>query len=329
MMRTSPILNCIIATVLLISLPSFGASHKILFLRKAGKGFDDVFEVMKKDLEPKYNLSDFVVSRSTSYGEIKDKLMSSAPDLAVCMDNQAIGYAIKYNAEQTDAKKRIKGVAIMGLNLKSALKGNPDIAGIAFESPAYTLLVQFRFIVKKPIKNVLVFYRKSLFQEAIDETTKQLLSEGIKLDPVNVEADGASKEAFEKFIGTNLKKFAGRADQYDVVWVLLDSGILNQKLFQEFWLPAARESRIPFVSGAEELVSPNVDFATFAVTPNFGDLANQAVQQIESILVDHVAPKDLGVEELISVNKILNTNRAKALGLPLNEANLKDTKTVP
>jgi len=306
-----------------------GANQNVLFLRKEGKGFDDVFSGMKKELQGKYTVTDFAVEKATSCLEIQEKFISGHPDLIVLMDNKPLDCALKYNLAQTSDSKRMRGVALMGLNLKAILKGNAFISGIAFESPAYTLLIQYRYVVKKPLKHVLAFYRKSLFQETMAAATKQLLTEGVQLEAVNVEAEGVSKDAVAHFVSENLKKYATQTDRYDVVWVLLDSGILTQSLFQEVWLPVARSSKIPFVTGAEELVMPELDFATFAVTPNFSDLANQAVQQVESILVDHVSPKDLGVEELISVNKILNLNRAHALELPLNESSLKDIKIVP
>jgi len=312
-------------TLLLESVVS-AAQPTILFVRKGGKGFDEVFNVMEKDLAKKYKISDYIIEKSTAYQAVKEKIQDIAPKLLVMMDNQSLNYAMKYNDEQAESSRKLQGVALMGLNLKTILKENKQFSGIAYEVPAYSLLTQFRFIAERPIKNVLVFYRQSLFRESVESAQKQLSIEGIKLYPVNVEQEGKSKEEVERFLINNLKKHVLAPGKYDAVWVMLDSGLLNQKLFQEVWLPVAQEAKIPFLSGAEELVKPETNFATFVITPNLSDLANQGVQQVEAILGDQVSPKDLGTEELISVNKILNRARARAIGIGVKENNLSEVK---
>ena len=116
--------------------------------------------------------------------------------------------------------------------------------------------------------------------------------------------------------------------RYDAVWVLLDSELLSQSLFTSIWIPAARKSGIPFITGSDVLVSREMEFATFAVTPNHPDLAAQAAQQVEQILQSHIKPSEIGVENVVSVNKVLNMPLAARIGLPIRPDRLGDVKRV-
>lgn len=300
------------------------ASEKILFVRKSGKGFDDVYKSMQADLSSRYQTSEMLITRTTKDEEFKNKVETEKPGMVVLMDNQAIRMALTYNEAQTVESKKVKGVALMGLNIRAILKGNKHISGISYEIPAYTLVTQFRYVVQKPIKEVVVFYRKSVFSDTVMTAEKQLEAEGIKLHAVDVEAKGKSLSEVGSYLENNVKSYCSQAEKYDVVWILLDSFVLNQDFFQDIWLPAARESKIPFVAGAAELASKEINFAVFAMTPQLPDLASQAVQQVDLILGEHVSPGDLGVEDLIAVNKVININRAKELSLKLKEQNLKE-----
>lgn len=304
------------------------SDSKILFIRHAGQNFLNLFQLMKKELKNSHKIEDYVISKDTSFESFRDKINIEKPQLLVLLDNQPTQFAINYNKTSPTLSGKINAVALMGLNLRFVLKDSLEIAGISFESPAYNLVTQFRFIIEQPIRTVLVFYRASLFSEEIELTRKQLLAEGIKLEAINVEQNGLEKENIFYFLKTRLKSETGNASKYDMVWVMLDSGILNNALFQNVWLPAARESQLPFLTGIEDFVSNDMNFATFAVTPNIPDLANQAVQMIESILSGVVAPKDIGVENLISVDKVLNIKKAQTLGIKLKTDRITEIKLI-
>lgn len=301
---------------------------KVMFVRKGTGAFDEVTASMRKELSGKYQLEDLVITRESEYEAVAGKITAAGPSLLVLMDNQALSFALRYNETRTDKKKKVRGVALMGLNLKSVLKGNPEIAGVAFESPAYTMVTQFRYLIQKPIKNVLVFYRKSLFQDTIDQATRNLAAEGVTLQAVDVEQAGKETPAVTAFLEERVAALTKPGSPAEVVWVLLDSVLLGQKSFESVWLPVARGAKIPFITGTEELASRQMNFATFAITPNAQDLAHQAVQQVEAILSDGVAPGELGIEDVISVNKILNLHRARELGLKIRESGLSEIKVI-
>jgi|GEM_PF-6444615 len=303
------------------------AQKKVLFVRKGLPVFNEVFETMSKQLK-QYEIVDFVLDKGTEYSEFVKKLDENSPDLLVLMDNQSVNFAQRYNKEQADEKKKKTGVSLMALNLKKILKGDQHLAGVVFETPAYSIITRFGAFLKKKIKNVLVFYRRSEFQETIDSAREHLSRIDIQLKAVEIEDSGRSRGELAELLKTNLKAFAMDADKCDAVWVMLDSVLLAKDLFTEAWMPAARNSRVPFVTGVEDLVQESLHFATFAVTPDFQNLAGQAAQIVEDLLEGRSMPQQVGVEELIAVNKIINLNRAQEHGLSINESQLTDVKVI-
>lgn len=303
------------------------AQKKILFVRKGLPLFNEVFEAMSKQLK-QYAIVDFVMDKTTEYSEFAKKIEENSPDLLVLMDNQSVNFAQRYNKEQTDEKMKKSGVSLMALNLRKILKGDQHLAGVVFETPAYSIITRFGAFLKKKIKNVLVFYRKSEFQETIDSAREHLARVDINLKAVEIEDSGKSRGELTELLKTNLKTFAMDSDKYDAVWVMLDSVLLAKDLFVEAWMPVARDSRIPFVTGVEDLVQESLHFGTFAVTPDFQNLAGQASQIVEDLLEGRSMPQQVGVEELIAVNKIINLNRAQEHGLNVNESQLTDVKVI-
>ena len=294
----------------------------ILMVRSGNPAFQGMHDDLTKDLK-KYLIKDWVIEDETGYEIFSARVKSDDPDFLILMDNKSIDFGKRWNLE---SPKKIRGLGLMALNLISGLKGDKNIAGITFESPAYTLITQFRYFVDLPIKTVLVFYRKSVFSESIETARQQLKQEKITLEAVDVEQNGKNKEDIEKFITTKVDSYISQPEKYDVLWLMLDSRLLFKELFLNYWLPAARKTKIPFLTGLEPLVSSKMNFAAFAVIPNMQDLAGQAAQIVQRILEENESVSSIGVEQLISVNKILNKKRSKELGLKLREDRLSDLK---
>jgi hypothetical protein len=294
----------------------------ILFVRKSGNSFQEVFNKMSEDMK-NYEIKDFEIADKTDFNEYSTRVKETNPDLVILMDNKSINFGVKWNSE---SNKKIPGVALMGLNLQYLLKNNKYISGIAFESPAYTLITQFRYSTNVPIKTVLVFYRKSIFSEMINLASSQLKTENITLRAIDVEANGTGKDQIETFLkGKGAEAISKRSD-YDAIWCLLDSAILTSKLFQEFWIPNTQSSKKPVLAGVEQLVKPELNFGVFAVNPNLPDLATQAVQIVERILEQKESPEKIGIEQLISVDKVLNDKKVKELDINVDPEKSSDVK---
>jgi ABC-type uncharacterized transport system substrate-binding protein len=210
------------------------------------------------------------------------------------------------------------------------LKGSKDMSGIAFESPAYLLVTQFRYIVSNPVKKACVAYRKSMSADRVSVAADQLKKEGIQLVLFELEGAAPSPASIQANLKDTLEKTAG-GGSCDLFWVVLDPMLVNGKALQEIWLPATAEAKIPFLVEADSLLQLkglDKDFGSFGVMPNLVDMAGQAVQQIESILKDGAKPEEVGVESVVSVDKILNKGKAESSGVKVKSDNLSGVKVL-
>jgi len=301
------------------------ACRRVEILAKDSPAYLEVSEAIRRELGPKFCTHETRFRREESFESLSARVAPQKPELMVLMDNEGVDFGVRFNAS---SKSPVPCVAIMGLNFKSLLKSNRWISGIAYESPAFSLVTQFRYVVGRPVRNVLAIYRRSLFSEMVDSAVSQLKLEGITLDAVNAEEQGSANDQVAEALRKGLARMSESPGRYDAVWVLLDSELLSQSLFTSIWIPAARKSGIPFITGSDVLVSREMEFATFAVTPNHPDLAAQAAQQVEQILQSHIKPSEIGVENVVSVNKVLNMPLAARIGLPIRPDRLGDVKRV-
>lgn len=285
---------------------------RILNVRKDGRDFEIVSNSIQDELRDKYDFEGMVIGRDTEYITFKKKVELSQPHLIILMDNKAVGFAQRLNSE---LKKPVPCLALMGINFASSLKGDKNIAAIAYESPGYSLVTQFRYNVDKKVQKVAVIYRDSVFRERVELAARELAREGVELQPVNVESEGTTEEEIGQVLNTKVKDILQDSGHYDAAWIILDSVILSPGLMAKNWIPQAQNARIPILVEVESLVAKEINFGTFAVTPNLADMGNQAAQMVEAILRDGISPKDIGVERVISVNRVINLLRLQNLGI--------------
>lgn len=292
------------------------AKDKILLFTKKGKDFEEITRFfIKSDLEAKYEMQEFQITNDTPYAEFAAKVKDNKPKLIILMDNKSVSLAKEFYEKD---KSDVQSIAIMGLNYKALLAKEKNICGIAYEVPSYTLVTQFKFAADgKKLVNVLTFYRGSVFSDFIKESKERLGLEKIKLEAVDVEKESGGD--VEKYLNTKGKEMLLDDKKYDAVFVLLDSGLLTPSLFSNFWLKNSAESKIPFIIGAESLVSPKMNFATFGMGPNLQDLAGQTVQMAQAILEDGQKCTKIKVEDLIGVNQFWNKKKAEDIGIKRNE----------
>jgi len=285
----------------------------ILIFTKPVGDFKVVADSLVRELERDNKVEIVNIDKDANLESFEKSVQASKPKVVVVMDNQAVNIAKEYHKK--NPKAGFQTVAMMGLNLKTILKGESSICGISYEVPIYTMLTQFRFTkAEKKMGPVLTFYRASQFSDIIKDSQALLKQEGIDLVTVDVEKEASVAD----FLNGNGKQQV-LSSKYSAVLVLLDSILLEPKLFQEFWLKTSAEAKIPFLVGTEKLVNPAFNFAMFGMSPNLSDLSSQAVQMIETIKSGDSC-KSIGVEELIGVNRIWNEKKAKALDIKIDES---------
>ncbi|MCM8540173.1 MAG: hypothetical protein NE328_07840 [Lentisphaeraceae bacterium] len=309
--------------VLLIATLNVSA-EKLLIFRQGSANFEELVKSVKGEIGEDLDIVDHILSEKATYKEFVEKTRAEKPDLLLLLDNKAVNFAKKFNKEKDEYAQNLKGVAAMGLNLRKELKGNKNICAVEYEVPAYTIITGFKYIVKKDIKNVLVFYRKSEQQDVIDSAAELLSKEGITLNAMNTEDYGTEDKDVKFFLQRNVMREMYHKGN-DLVWVLSDSVMLDNDNFAEVWVNAARKNKMPFIAGIKSFAAPDMQFCTYAASPNHKDLGSQVTEMIFAI-IDGSTPEEIGVEYILSVEKSANLEKIKDNNIETNPDRMADVK---
>jgi hypothetical protein len=279
--------------------------HKsVLVLHPKGASFDEAKKGLKETLGPSYVVTEFVVAKETAVDGVVKAWKGASPKIVIAMDNRGIALAKGAREELRDSL--VPMVGLMGVRVDAALKDVPNAAGINYEIPAVTTLVNLRSILPKPLKKTGVVYRESmedLFQRNV-EFCKQ---EGIELLGIKVPDASDPKSSLDKA----LKDIVKRPD-IDALWVLNDNFFLNAKLIVGSWQPGLSGWKHPVVVGIETLVRPAFKFGTFAVLPDDYALGAQAAGMVQEIEEGGWKVDDARVDQPLSVIKTLNLPGTKS-----------------
>ncbi len=298
----------------------------ILVFRSQEREFSVIYDLLKRDLG-KYSIDEIVVNSDYNYDKMRAAILAERPKSLILLDNKALHLAKQLRKEADTYLAKMQGVAGMGLNLKKELKDDPQFCGVAYEVPGYTLLTHFRKIYKKPLENVLVLYRKSVFQQEIEDSRRQLSLEKIGLIAVDVEAMGSDEASLIAAIDKGLSdEVSGK--KIDAVWVIGDNGLINSKTFGNLWLARARKFSIPFLCGLQQFANPKLNFCSYAASPRDAGIVNQMVQMTLSLLEDHADPGELGVDYLLGTDRVINLKKIQDLNLPVATQNDPELKTL-
>ena len=298
-----------IVFIILAAVSSF-AKSKVLIVAKEQEDFKKLTEFLQKEMGKDYESIVVNIEKGTEYSKFEAMIKGTKANLIVLMDNQAVSLGQEYYLK--NPKDKTPSVALMGLNFKKMLKGDTHICGIAYEVAAYSILTQFRTArADKKVKTVLTFYRGSQFEDVMSEAKQLAKMEKIEIVAIDVE----KKPDLLGYLKTEGKTEIN-SGKYDSVYVLLDSGLLEKKNFLEFWLPTAKEAKIPFLIGTEKFVDPSFDFAMYGMSPNLKEMAGQAIQMIESLLAGEKCQR---IEDLIGVTSFWNDPKSEKLDIKLDE----------
>jgi hypothetical protein len=284
--------------LLALSCLALGQTKEILVLRPAGTTFDEARKGIAETLGPAYTLRDFVVDKATSVDEVVASWKHWAPKLVVAMDNHAI--ALFRESRPRIGDSTVPLVALMGVRVDAAVKGQANAAAINYEIPAVTTLVNLRAIVKSPVKRAGMIYRASM-EDVFRRNAEFCKTENIELVGREVPDNVDAKSGLE----TALKSIASDPG-IDALVVINDNFFLNGTLLKGVWLPLLSDWKHPVIVGVESLVRPELRFGTFAVLPDHYALGSQAaglIQEIEDAGWKVDGPR---VDQPISVIKVLN-----------------------
>ena len=281
----------------------------ILVLRSKGPDFKRFFELLNEELGDDYKLTDHIVDRNGNAYETLKAIHDNQPKLVVLLDNIPVKRAKKLINQ---GHKLPPMVATMSLNLRNHLKGVAGIAGIGYEVSAYSMVHEFNRILAKKIRRVKVLYRKSSFQHLIDDAVRQLGREKISLHAVNVE--DKNKAIMNKRIQKELTR---ASDDAEALLILLDSKLITQENFVSIWINQAKRATIPFLCGIEKFARKPINLCSFAAYPDPSSLASHVADMVHSIVEDGIKTEEIGVEYIVSNQKILNQDKIHQMELKI------------
>ena len=309
----------LLAATLWASTPSLAA--KILVVRKGSPDFTSVLDAVAAEVGKAHQIADMPIDAELDYEGFSQHVRAAKPDLLVLMDNQAVNLALRFNQEADAYARSLRGIATMGLNLKKVLSGNPRIAGVAYEVPALSVVTQFRFVTGTPLRRVLTIYRQQEFGDTIAQAKTQLQREGIEL--VAIDADGVGADDLKDFLGEKLSGSHG-GKKVDAIWVQSDNALLTAETFGQVWVEKSRQLKLPFLCGIEKFAAKELDFCSFAASPDARDLGHQVAEMIFAVLDEHRSPGELGIEYILGVKETVNLAKLKSCGLDVRADRLQN-----
>lgn len=285
---------------------------KVGVIRNNTAALKQVAEGIRLDLGDSHSTVDMLVGSKSTVKDLYSFWKRNRPSIFVLLDNKAVNLA-RLLYQKYPKTRRTFAVAAMGLNFQHILKGNQDIGGVAFEVPAFTIVTQFQIAVGRKLKRVLTLYRGSQFKKYISDAKRQLAGEGVELLAIDVELAGKNEAQIEKFITKYLVTQIGKK-KINSVLIVADNQLLKPNLLEKYWLPRAKAFQVPFLCGVRELVSEDLEFCSFAAYPNQSDISQQVVDILLRILEDGESPASIGVEYILSINKVMDEDRIEELG---------------
>ncbi len=290
--------------VLALSCLVLGQATEILVLRPAGEIFDEARKGIAESLGASYSLRDLVVSKETSADDVVASWKRGSPKLVVAMDNHAIALFRESRPRMGDSSVPL--MALMGVRVDAAVKGQVNAVAINYEIPAVTTLVNLRSIMKSPVKRVGMIYRASM-GDVFRRNAQFCKVENIEL----VGWEVPDKDDPKSGLYAALKSLTSDRS-IDALVVVNDNFFLNVSLLKNVWLPVLSRWDRPVIVGVESLVKPELAFGTFAVLPDHYALGAQAAGLIEEIEADGWKVDGPRVDQPISVIKVLNMRGFKS-----------------
>lgn len=314
--------------------PSPNANMKnILVVKQDNPYFNQVYDILIPILSKKYKCLELQFTQKTTYKEFEEYLQKNSIYFTVLIDNTSVSYMIQYNNKHPI--EPIQGIALLALNLNQVLEKNQYkyISGIEFEIPGYLMLTSFRSIVDRPIKHVLVFYRKSFNGKLIMEARKHLIKEGILLHAVDVEESDSNNNSSSQYLdimNSYKNDYLESGKKFDAQWVLLDPVLTSPELITKYWSILGRRSKVPIITSLPYFLDPKTKLASFGMNPDLEEMTQMVMEQINSTLENKglLDATSETTQKIIDTISYLNMDKLKELKIPVNKNNLNKMDVV-
>ena len=313
---------------LLFSVMNAAAAHTLAALMPEEGKFLIVIDEMRKQAGGDYRFHIIDMNKPLTIENITQQCTANKVQAMILMDTKAIKTAMELEKFDS-AFKAVPKFALMTLMVESTSRGLSNIAGIEFEVPIYTVVINFRIISQKDITKVGIFYRKS-FAGVIEESKKFLGREGIKICPVCIDCAGKKKVKPNDALKTMNASFVKmiKDEKIDVFLLPADNLIVNSRSLVTFWIKKVKKTNLPIIAPLDMLASEKIGAAVFAADPDLPQLGAQAVGQILDHFENNITMDEIGFEPTISIKSTLNMRVAREIGWKLRNDKLGRITTI-
>lgn len=286
------------------------ALDRIMIVRAEGANFRETVNGLERELGPEFEFEERITGAGTpiaTAAQLASAIAQSRPRALVLMDNEAIALYGAVQGQWKDSVPYPPSISMMAIRVDKAIGKMQRAAGIFYEVPGVTILVNLRSLVEGPVRKVGVIVRPSMM-DFVREHAKWCKNENIELVPFEVE-EGHKDVA--RAVRRGVRQLCDR-DKVDALWILNDNYFLSREIIGDGWIPALERFHKPVVVGVENFVSPGSRFGTFAILPDHYGLGVQAAGKILRLRDDgwmmEGPPK---VEQPLAVYKVLNLVQAR------------------
>ncbi len=305
MMRFLALAVCLAAPALTAEAP-FVPADRILIVRAEGVHFQETTHALEQELGAEFQCEERVLGGDAEPEALAAVVIKSRPKAVILMDNDAIKLYAAVQKDWRDSLPYPPSISLMAVRVDKAIADLRRAAGIFYEVPGVTILVNLRSLVAEPVRRVGVIMRPSM-ADFVRENAKWCKNENIDLIPFEVPED---RKDVARAVRTGVRRLRDR-EKVDALWILNDNFFLTPEIIGVGWLPALDRFRKPVLVGVENFVTAHSRFGTFAILPDHYGLGVQAAGMILRLKEDGWEWRGpIKVEQPLAVLKILNLEQA-------------------
>ena len=296
--KSSCMIKILLAVFLLFYI-HFSYANSALILRAPGSDFSEIVDGMLDDIEGDIQFNEVIVNNSTGIEDISVQISKHQPNVIVLIGNSSVNLYTRY--QNAFPKRNFPpSVALGALFVDKFIPLLKNATGIRYEIPLVTSVVNMRSLMVTEIKKVGVVYR-AWMQSLVDENIKYCQAEGIEL--IGAKLPNRDRNMNRK-IKHQLQTLI--AQDVDVIWLLNDNELINQKALKKVWLPLITRSRLPVIVGIKSLLATKLNLGSFAIVPDHYGLGVQASSVLLDIMDNGWKITNAGIEQPLSVKQIVN-----------------------
>jgi hypothetical protein len=263
----------------------------------------EVWVGLRDELAKDFRLVSVKVEGRDCAPVIAEGMRRHLPAAIVLMNNPTLS-AYRDLQQSSNAKVFPPAVVVMSSFLEHRVRDLVATTGIAYEVPLITVVTNLRRLMAGAINRIGIVARPRL-RGFVDRQATLAARENIAVVVEQVSQDPNSAE-----IRGALRRLKRDAD---ALWILNDDRLLTPLLITEGWLPGVNERPwIPTIVGAAPLVSPGVNFGTFALLPDHTALGAQAAHVLLDIAdTQWTLPESAHVQPPLSTTATIDLAQAR------------------